>query len=506
MTLQDLLHPLEYSLIQGSEQTEITQVTENSKTADPGCLFFCRKGKKTSGFRYLKEILAAKAAAIVCDSLPDQELAMLLNAPVTVVVTADMDEMIRHAANRFYGSPQTKLTLIGVTGTKGKTTVTSMIYELLLQMGEQAVLIGTNGVRLCGEVLETFHTTPPLLSLYGYLFRAVQRHCRYAVIEVSSLAVKQGRIAGLSFNLGILTNFSPDHIAPGEHESLEEYRMWKQRFLSGCRCCILNLDDPWGKELSRTLPVPVITVSAKDGTDADVRAAQIVPRIGPGFWGSEFLLEGQVSVPISLAMPGAYNISNAIEAAAAAWWLGASTESLTGMLGTIQVAGRCQVAAQYRGAWLIVDYAHNESSMEAVLTMVKEYHPGRILCIFGCGGERSRLRRFGMGKVSARLADLTIVTQDNSRREAFSSILGDIMEGIRSERGECVMIPDRREAIRYGMRMARPGDFIFVFGKGHETYQEINGVRLPFSDVRTIQELKKETEAMSVEGNGRNRQ
>lgn len=489
MTLQALLDSMEYSLVQGSVQTEICHLTEDSHTVMQGSVFFCRRGYHTDGIKYLEEALTRGAAAIISQSIGEEMLGFLLNRKVCVAVVRDVEEAMQKAASNFYDHPQRKLTLIGITGTKGKTTVSMMVHSLLEAAGQRAVLIGTNGVWLAGEVFAATHTTPPVLQLYHYLYMAVRRHCRYAVLEVSSLAVKQGRIGGLDFSLGIFTNFYPDHIGEGEHDSLEEYRCWKIRFLKSCRSCILNTDDPVGNTLAKELECPVLTCSREKM--ADVYADHISYRIDHEFWGSEYELHGRLSGMVRLSMPGSYNISNSLAAAAAAEWLNIPFETLSSVLAHVQVAGRCQVAGCYRGAYLIVDYAHNESSLEAVLTMVKEYHPGRIICMFGCGGERSRLRRIGMGKISARMSDVTVLTQDNSRREPFSAILNDILEGMKQERGECAIIPDRYEAIRYCIRMARPGDFILLLGKGHENYQEIDGVRLPFSDLEAVRKILK---------------
>ncbi|MBQ8638166.1 MAG: UDP-N-acetylmuramoyl-L-alanyl-D-glutamate--2,6-diaminopimelate ligase [Lachnospiraceae bacterium] len=492
MTLQSLLDSLEYSLIQGSIQTEISHLTEDSRTVRKGSLFFCRRGYQTDGEQYLAEALAKGAAAVICQSAGSEMLELLFSRDISVAVVGNMDEAMQTAAANFYDHPQKKLTLIGITGTKGKTTVSMMLRALLECAGLKTILIGTNGIFTGDQSFLPTHTTPPLLQLYQYLDQAVRSGCSHAVMEVSSLAVKQGRIRGLDFSLGVFTNFSPDHILAGEHESLEEYRSWKRQFLEQCPFCVLNVDDPWGEELSRQLTCPMLTCSRK--RKADLYAVQAECRMEDSFWGSVVEVMGCYEGVFRLSMPGSYNVSNALTAAAAGFWAGVSFEQIWETMQRIQVTGRCQVAARYHGAWLVIDYAHNESSLLAVLNMVREYHPHRIVCLFGCGGERSKLRRFGMGRISARLADVTVITQDNSRREPFSSILADIMDGIRMERGEYLIIPDRTEAIRHCIRLARPGDFILFLGKGHETYQEINGSRQHFSDLETIcREIENET-------------
>lgn len=487
MTLQEVLGSLDYSLLRGSLQVRISHLTENSEEIQPGSLFFCRKGMHTDGVYFLARATERGAAAVVCTEACEEVLEFLAERGPAAVVVRDMQEAMETSAKRFYKDPAASMTLIGVTGTKGKTTVSTLIYRIIRAMKRKALLIGTNGVELDGKYRENAHTTPPLLELYAWLAKARDEGCFSAVLEVSSLAVKQGRIGSLAFDLGIFTNLYPDHISETEHASMEEYRFWKEAFLRRCRICVINLDDAWGAELKKKLSCPVIGYSLKQEAEYSARKIQYV--VNSGFWGSEYMIRGGYAGIVRLSMPGSFNVSNSLAAAAAADWLGAGFDLVQSVFWHTAVKGRCQVAAYSRGICVIVDYAHNESSMEAVLSMAEEYRPARIICMFGCGGERSKLRRAGMGRVSARIADLTVLTQDNSRGEPFPEIFADIEEGIREENGTCIMIPDRYAAICFCLQTAQPGDFVFLLGKGHEEYQEIGGVKTPFSDVQTVRDI-----------------
>ncbi len=487
MKLQHLLGSLEYSLVKGSIQTDIIHLTEDSRDVCEGSLFFIRRGFHTDGKKFLKEALDKGTRAVVCEAVDDELLGLLLDREVCAVVVADIDQAMQAAAGAFYDNPQHKLKLIGVTGTKGKTTVSMLIRQVVCAMKQKALLVGTNGIVVDQEVYEEGHTTPPLLSLYRYLALGVEKGCQIAVLEVSSLAVKQRRIEGLTFELGIFTNFYPDHIGEGEHETLEEYRYWKACFLKRCKRCIINEDDNWGRELAATLSSCVTTYSVF--RKADFFAAKISYQIKDDYLGCQYQIQGGFSGRITLAMPGIFNVSNSLAVAAAAEWLGGRFDILQQVFLNAHVKGRCQLAGNVNGASIMIDYAHNESSLEAVLAMVKAYKPARVICMFGCGGERSRLRRYGMGRISAKMADLTVITQDNSRQEAFELIFSDIIEGLNEQKGRYVTVPDRYEAIRYCIQLAKPGDFILLLGKGHEEYQETAKGRVPFSDERAVKEL-----------------
>lgn len=490
MTLQEMFHSMEYSLVKGSMQTDIVHLTEDSRDICDGSLFFIRRGFRTDGRKHLKEALEKGARAVVCEEVDDELLGLLLDHEVCAVAVKDIDRAMQTAAGAFYGNPQQSLIMIGVTGTKGKTTVSTLIGRLIRAMKMPVLLIGTNGIYINDERYEDGHTTPPLLSLYRYLALGVQKGCRHAVIEVSSLAVKQGRIGGVTFDLGIFTNFYPDHIGEGEHETLDEYRYWKCVFLKNCKSCIVNIDDEWGRILAEELSCPLTTYSTYG--KADFFASDICCLKDEGHLGSYYRLQGGFSGMIRLAMPGRFNVSNSLAVAAAADWIGARMDVFQKILAQAAVKGRCQIAGMVNGAYVFVDYAHNESSLEALLQMVLEYKPNRVICMYGCGGERPRIRRYGMGKISAEMADLTVLTQDNSRSEPLDWILADIEEAIKEKKGTFITIPDRFEAIRYCMDIAMPGDFILLLGKGHEEYQETDGVKVPFSDLKAVQQILQE--------------
>lgn len=508
MKLDTLFRGIEYRLQQKSPcDCEITGLCEDSRRIKCGDLFFCRTGAHTSGKNYLRQALLGGAAAVVCDAY-DEECMRILSKEKICVIEADVSEQTQaRLASNFYDFPQKKLLLIGVTGTKGKTTVCAMLQKLFSDNKIRCASVGTNGFFIGEKRKKSHHTTPELFELYGDLSEAADAGCTHFIAEVSSLAVKQGRTAGLTFDLGIFTNLYPDHIGGSEHVSFQEYAYWKSCFFDSCRNVLLNRDAPFSFEIAAKKNGVCSWYCAS--VCADGYADEIKRMIKEDGLYQQFVWHWRKETvrTVSLRLPGRCNVSNAAAALSAFYLLapfGSEKDNRSDStkacikkgsevtdFGDLSVKGRFEVADHFHGGLILIDYAHNEVSLTNLLEALREYHPARIICMFGCGGERSKVRRSAMGRVSSELADLTVITQDNSRNEPFEKILSDILSGVK-QKENCVVIRDRREAICYCMDRMNQNDILVLAGKGHEDTQEIAGNIEFFSEKAIVKQHKKE--------------
>ena len=385
-----------------------------------------------------------------------------------------------------FGYPARKMTTIGVTGTKGKTTTTYMIKAILEAAGEKTGLIGTNGAIIGSDHFPTMNTTPESYILQEYFAKMVEQGCRYMVMEVSSQSYLMHRVDGIFFDYSIFLNISNDHIGPNEHASFEEYLYYKKLLLQNSRVCLINRDDGHFREIIEGAKAEIKTFSMEHS--ADFRAADVKYIREHDFVGLDFKMEGDYESRLRVNVPGLFNVYNAMAAAGVCSCLGLSKERVAHALEHMQVDGRMEIVYKSAKCTVIVDYAHNAVSMESLLMTLRDYKPKRLVVVFGCGGNRARDRRYSMGEIGGKLADLSIITADNSRFEKTSDILADIKTGLSRTEGKFIEIPDRREAIEYSLSHAQEGDIIAIIGKGHEDYQEIEGVRHPFLDRTVVQE------------------
>lgn len=499
MVLSGLLSHVGYIRLRGNARTEVTGITCDSREVRPGDLFICLAGCKQDGHTFAKEAIEKGARVVVAEE-GNQKAGRLEKQILTVgeeesgttlVLVASTRKIFSPLASAFYGYPLRSMTSVAVTGTKGKTTTAYMLREILEEAGYKTGLIGTNGAFIGTERLPLSHTTPEAHELQRILKRMKDSGCTHLVMEVSSQGLKMERVAELRFNCGIFTNLSPDHIGPGEHESFAEYLYQKSRLFLSCDVGIINRDDKWAKEITAGAACRLVTYGLSEGEyqgkepvrykDSKMLGCEYQLREAES--GKNFETETEAeSETVFLPLPGEYNIRNSLAAIATANQLGIPVRTAAKALKQVQVPGRMEVISGNNHLWVIVDYAHNENSMESLLKTLKAYEPRRLLCVFGCGGNRSVVRRSGMGRAAGRLADISVVTEDNSRDEPLSGILAAIEEGLRESGGEYVVIPDRREAIGYAIRHGKVGDIIAIIGKGHEEYQETKGHRVPFSD------------------------
>ena len=496
MIFRDWLKGLEYTLLQGNVDVETEDVIYDSRKAAPGKVFVAMKGIRADGHSFIPQVLKVGVTVLVTERPVEEELkASGLSGEELNKITVVMVEEGRHAlallsAARF-GHPTKKLVMIGVTGTKGKTTTTHMIRAILQAAGKKVGMIGTTGTMIGDVVTPTLNTTPESYELHQAFSQMVEAGCEYAVMEVSSQGIKMHRTDGLYFDYGIFTNISPDHIGPGEHADFEEYLYYKTRLLNMCRIGLVNKDDEHAEQIIKAADCELYTYSGK-GKEADFSASDIRYVSQPDFVGTEFHISGKYDMEVRLGIPGLFNVVNALAAVSVCSFLDLDKEKISHALEHIRVNGRMEIVYTSERCTVLVDYAHNAVSMESLLSTLRDYKPKRLVCVFGCGGNRSKDRRYSMGEIGGKLADLSIITADNSRYEKVEDIIADIRGSIEKTGGSFIEIPDRREAIRYSILQAQPGDMVAVIGKGHEDYQEINGVRHHFLDREVIEETVKE--------------
>ena len=480
MELFRLLKTLEHDVIQGTIRREIRKVTNDSRKVETGDMFVCIRGYQSDGHDKIPESIVKGAGTIVVE----KNHRIKCDSDITVISVPDTRYALAVLAAAQYDYPAEKLKIIGVTGTKGKSTVACMLHQILNSAGHKTGLIGTIHVDTGKKIYKTPNTTPESLELQRYFKEMLDAGCKYAVMEVSSQGIKLQRIAGLSFEIGIFTNMGIDHIGPTEHADFEEYLSCKKELFNRCKAGVGNLDDPYYKKMFADTAYKKITYSIKN-SDADYYAYRINKIKTEHLLGCEYTYREEKEYHIELPVPGIFNVYNSLAVLAALRYLGITEEQIVEGMKNISVPGRME---KVKDCMLYIDYAHNGMSLKSVLTTLREYEPKRIIVVFGCGGDRARDRRYDMGKAAGEYADFTIITTDNPRFEPPKHIIKDIEKGMKKTKGNYKIIPDRREAIRYAIANQREGDVILIAGKGHETYQEIKGVRYEMDDRKMVAE------------------
>lgn len=483
MKLKSWLKELPYTLLQGSLETEVDEVVYDSRKVAPGTVFVCMRGANVDSHTFIPDVVEKGAPVLVVEHP--------VEAPenVTVIQVENGRNALSLLSAARFDYPARKMTAIGVTGTKGKTTTTYMIKAILEAAGQKTGLIGTNGAVIGENHYPTKNTTPESYILQEYFAKMVEAGCRYIVMEVSSQSYLMHRVDGLFFDYGIFLNISNDHIGPNEHASFEEYLYYKKQLLKNCRTALVNRDDPHFDAIVEGATAEILTFSLEQA--ADFTADDIHYVREHDFVGVEFQTHGRYEHDLRVGIPGKFNVDNALAAAGVCSFFDLPKEKVCHALEHIQVDGRMEIVYKSAKCTVIVDYAHNAVSMESLLLTLRDYKPKRLVCVFGCGGNRARDRRYSMGEIGGKLADLSIITADNSRFEKVEDILADIKVGLAKTDGKYVEIPDRREAIEYSLSNAEDGDIIAIIGKGHEDYQEIEGVRYHFLDREVVQETVK---------------
>lgn len=484
MKLTKLLERLEYECISGSLDVEVKDVINDSRKVSEGALFICIRGAVVDGHAYVPEVVKKGARVLVVEE------AVTVPEGVTVIKVKDSRYAMALISAAWFDYPAEKLKVIGITGTKGKTTTTYMVKSILESAGHKVGLIGTIEAIIGDEIIPAKNTTPESCTIQEYFAKMVDTGCDCVVMEVSSQGLMLHRTAGIPFEIGIFTNIQPDHIGPAEHASFEEYMYWKGMLFKQCKIGIVNADDEHLAQVLEGHTCRIETFGFSEKADLRAENPHMVTR--PGYLGIDYHVAGLLDMDVEIDIPGRFSVYNSLTAIAICRHFGVEKKDIIEALKKAKVKGRIEMVKVSDEFTLMIDYAHNAMSLESLLTTLREYHPRRLVCLFGCGGNRAKSRRYEMGEVSGRLADLTIITSDNPRFEKPEDIIADIETGIRRTEGKFVRIPDRKEAIAYAIHHGQPGDVIVLAGKGHEDYQEIEGKKYPMDERVLIQEILEE--------------
>ncbi len=462
-----------------SEDCEIASVFADSRLKTEGGLFFCIKGARTDGHSHAEQAVKNGAVALmVTEPLP--------NIPVPQLLVTDDRAAMALITRAYYGFADEKLKLVGITGTKGKTTTSYLVKAVLEHAGHKCGLIGTTGNMIGNQWIDSTLTTPDPIDLHRALRRMADAGCDYVVMEVSAHALAMQRLKGLVFEAGCFTNLSQDHL--DFFPTMEEYYQAKKSFFTdgSVRNAAISMDDPRAADLLKAILVPRITYGI--AVNADIFARDIdIHEDGVAF---SLVLWNEKQYPVRLRLMGMFNIYNALAAATLCLSLGVAPEIICPALESVaSVPGRAEVLDTHTAYKVILDYSHSPDAMENILSAVKEFTRGRIIIVFGCGGDRDQGKRPVMGSIAGKMADISVLTSDNPRNEDPMAILKAIEKGIAPTGGEYVVIENRREAIAHAMRIAQEGDVVLLAGKGHETYQEIAGIKRPFNEKQIVQEI-----------------
>ena len=484
MIVADLLDKIKYEVVQGTIDREVSELVFDSRKACKDAVFVCISGAVVDGHDFIDQVIQKEVAAVVVEkevTVPDN---------VTVIKVEDTRLALACMSASYFGNPAEQLKTIGITGTKGKTTTSYMVKSILEKTGFRTGLIGTIETIIGDKHIPAVNTTPESYVVQKTFREMVDAGIECVVMEVSSQGLKLHRVGGFVFDYGIFTNLEPDHIGPNEHKDFDEYLHCKGMLFKQCKTGIVNIDDEHTERVleGHTCQVESFGFSEK----ADLRAENVKLIHRPGFLGVSYNMSGLLNMPVEIDVPGKFSVYNSLAAISICRHFGVKEDAIQSALEGIRVKGRVELLPVSKRFTLMIDYAHNAMSLESLLTTLKAYHPKRLVCLFGCGGNRSKLRRYEMGEVSSKLADLTVITSDNPRDEEPQAIMDDILTGVKKADGKYVMIADRKEAIRYCMVHAQEGDVIVLAGKGHEDYQEIKGKKHHMDERELVAQVKEE--------------
>lgn len=480
MKLSKLIDKDLVTKISGDTEINIDKICYDSRKAEINSVFVCIVGYETDGHKYIKNAIDAGACAIVVQD--GSEIPENIPKNVTVVYSCDTRKMLAKMSAIYFGNPQEKLAMIGVTGTNGKTTVTTLIKSVLEFDKKNVGLIGTNANYINGKELPTERTTPESYELYELLAHMVEEEVEYVIMEVSSHSLYLDRVYGIEYLVGAFTNLTQDHL--DFHGSMENYKEAKKMLFDISKNAVINVDDDAGKDYAENTNCPVLTYAIDGVGDLLAKDIKISAR------GVIFTLEYEGKMyKVRLGIPGRFSVYNALAAIGCMVSLGFSIERVIEALTFAKgVMGRCETVYTNTDYTVIIDYAHTPDGLENIISTVKEFCEGRVITLFGCGGDRDRTKRPIMGRVAAELSDFCIVTSDNPRTEEPEKIIEDIMVGVKDTDCEYKVIVNRREAIDYALTHAQRGDCIILAGKGHETYQIIGKEKRHFDEREVIAE------------------
>lgn len=479
-TLKELLEGIPgVEQVKGKDAIRISNIVYDSRKAAKGSAFVCIEGYKKDGHEYIGDAIKNGATVVVVQKQVD------IPGDTTVVLVKNTRYMLAVLADRFYKHPSGRFKLTGVTGTNGKTTTTFLIKSVLEKTGKKVGLIGTTAVIIDNQKVPAERTTPESSDLQRIFTDMAEKHIDNAVMEVSSHSLELHRVDCSEFDTGVFTNLTRDHL--DFHITFENYFNAKLKLFEKCRKGIINVDDEYGKIAAKKVNCAVVTYGINNA--ADIMAKNVVYHPDS--------VEFEVVTPIGqshikVGMPGKINVYNALAAIGVCLEYGSTLDNIAEGLERVSVPGRSEVVETGRDFTIIIDYAHSPDGLQNILSTVKSYAPGRVISVFGCGGDRDKAKRPMMGEISGRLADFSVITSDNPRTEDPLQIISHIEEGIKKTGREYILIADRKEAIRYAIDNARPGDVIVLAGKGHETYQIFKDKTIHFDEREVIREILQE--------------
>ena len=482
MLLSDLLKNISYTILKGKTNIEITDIIYDSRKVTSGTAFVALKGYNVDSHKFIPQAVELGATAVIVSDDTDIE------QDITVIKVDDTRKALAYMSAMYFGEPAKELTTIALTGTKGKTTTVAMLKSILDAEGIPAGTIGTLGIIIKDKIYRTNNTTPESYEIQQAMRRMIDEGCKAMIIEASSLGLKWHRTDAIDFDYGIFTNFSHDHIGDSEHKDLEEYLSCKALLFKQCKEGIFNIDDEAYEKLTANSTCNKTTFGFSDKADLTAFGDRLISK--PGYIGVHFTTKGIEEMEVDVDIPGGFSVYNALAAMTTAIKMGISHKAILKGLDTVMVKGRVEAVPVPGNYTLLIDYAHNALSMENILTTLREYNPNRLIVLFGAGGNRPKVRRYEMGETAGKLADLSVLTEDNSRDEDVMDIINDIIQGgIKKTNGKYVVVPKRQEAIRYCMENAQDGDIIVLAGKGHEDYLEIKGVKYHLDEREVIADI-----------------
>ena len=488
MELKSTLIGLKGLKAKGNLDIEITGIESNCEKVTEGNMFIAIKGSEADGHDYILQAIENGAKAIMVEEGCDLKK-IKLKQGITLVMAPNTRHALAIMSSNFYGNPSKKFKLIGITGTKGKTTTTFMIKEILEKAGKKVGLIGTIGIYINNKkVLDSDRTTPESSELQKIFAKMIDAKVEYVIMEVSSQSLKLHRVDGCIFDIVAFTNFSEDHISQKEHANMQEYFETKLKLFEMCNTGFTNADDLYGAKIPNLFPESNITTYGIDNF-ANIMARDITVANSYADFRTKLTDRNE---RVKVGIFGRFSVYNALLAIAIAKKLGVDSESIKQALENIKIPGRSEIIENKKEITIMIDYAHSPKSIEEILQTAKTYTYGRVICVFGCGGDRDTNKRAIMGEIAGKLADYCIVTSDNPRTEEPEKIIEDIEAGIKKSTKNYKIIIDRKEAIKEALKKANKRDMVIIAGKGHETYQEINGEKYPFDERKIIKEALKQ--------------
>ena len=481
MKLKNLLQDIDYKLMKGSLDIDVKDLSYESRDIALGSAFVALIGIDTDGHRYIPDVIQQGCQCIfICEDIDILE-------DVTVVKVADTRKVLSKLSSNLFQNPGKDLIKIAITGTKGKTSISWMIKQILELAGYKVGLIGTLGTYINGTLHPHKNTTPESYHIQKFMRQMVDCGTKYLIMETSSQALKVGRVQSIQYEYGIFTNLSIDHIGPREHPTYEDYVLSKALLFQQCQIGIFNQDDSEYPQMIKQASCQIYTYGTKDSSDLIIQNIHSLQT--NSFLGTEFSTSGLVQNTFSVRSPGTFSAYNAGAAVLLCKLLGVDEKNIQTGLTQFSVRGRCEIFSIQDKFKVVIDFAHNRISMQSILETMREYHPHKIITIFGCGGGRSQDRRYELGVIAGTYSDFSIVTTDNPRNDDVDEINQDISLGIKSVHGSYIIIKDRKEAILYALNHAEQNDIVLLLGKGHETYQEIKGTKYLFDEKKIIEEF-----------------